>query len=102
MPVRGRTLALEQSTGVRVTGSVRGRTPALEQSLGVQVTGSVRGSVPGTRTEPRGPDGKVQCKHSPGEARAMQLVCIVSCQIGEMEASRVEDQGGQVDHVAAR
>lgn len=92
------TSALEHT----ITVPVRGRTPALEQNQGVRVTGSVRDSVLDTGTEPRGPGGKVQCKHSPREARAMQLVCTVSCQIGEMEASRVEDQGGQVDHVAAR
>lgn len=41
-------------------------------------------------------------RYSPGKARAMELVCTVSCQVGEVEASGVENQGGQVNHVAVR
>lgn len=50
------------------------------------------------------PQGSVseRCRYSPGEARTMELVCTVSCQIREMEASRVKDQGGQINHVAVR
>lgn len=38
----------------------------------------------------------------PGEARAIELVRTVSGQEREMEASRVEDQGGHINHAAAR
>lgn len=38
----------------------------------------------------------------PGEARAVELVCTVSSQVREMEASGIEDQGGQINHVSAR
>lgn len=38
----------------------------------------------------------------PGEARAVELVRTVSSQVREMEASGIEDQGGQINHVSAR
>lgn len=46
------------------------------------------------------PRGSEACL--PREARAMELVRAVSGQVREMEASRVEDQGGQINHVSAR
>lgn len=40
--------------------------------------------------------------HLPGEARVVELVHTVSGQVREMEASRSEDQGGQINHASAR
>ena len=46
------------------------------------------------------PDGSGA--HLPGEARAVEIVHIVPGQVRELEASRIEDQGGQIDYAAAR